>query len=1215
MITFTETTGILDRDDIRRKTRIWQFDAGTGRVTKTHWISDAEFKCENEEYDNSVPLTIQSFTNRYLDPSVGRCVTLNGPENYVLVKDGDWDKPLHDGDLIGMVPAVGVVGVDDIIYWTVVVIMAASMAYAIYMIATMKTGDGAAASTIYSLSSTTNSKRPGEIVERQYGHLARYPSYAANPYTIYENNQQWLYAIFCVGVGKFDNLKFYAENTDLSEYEDVTINVIQPYEFASAFDNNVFTSSEVSNLQLFATNQHLIEEVGWPSTNDGKWQGPFNANPIGTVTTKLMLDFEFPSGLHDSYASGDKIYRTVTWEVQYRSVTRATDGSITYGSYTSLSYSKRDWRLTPLRFTYSINVPSGAYQVRARRTSIQYDSEGRGATTLKWQALRAKLPNKLTFGNLTLVMLKAKAQDGLTDSAAKRFRVEGTAYSPIYNTSTHAWTDTPNRNPIWAACDMMRSSNGGNYPDSILALDHLATWAEWCDTNKVYFDYCFDNQSDIDTQLKVALRVMRASPIYTNGQLHVLRDEPVTIPIAMFTPSDIVDGSFKIQYKGHTADDYDGLRVEYADPEDEWNTNTVDCILAGSSGSNMKTTTMKGCTDRTRAYRLGMYEWSTEMENRAAISFTTTILGWQCEPGSMIYVNHPIFRQHDYGRIVSIEGTTIVLDHNVNLNNEFSNTLKIRSVKNGGVLGTYIASYKDASSGDYHTLTLDSAPDTSGMVFNDPQALPVFALGISVNWAKKCRVTKTQNKSDGTDIECFIDTDARFAYDASYPDTGIPSENPHSSLSSFSDGMDGPIAFAWDSHGQMYVSANNAGSVYKVNSDGTKSVFYSGIKGAWAMAFDANDNLFVSSWEIKLTQVNTNGVITYTAQEIGLIYKIATTGNGVLYASDVGKVYSILVDSDGTLYLSSNTKNCIFKVVYAGEGKVGTVTVVASGIYSPCCMIWSDDKSRIYLASSGSGENGKVSIISKDGSSISTLASGLGPVFGLAKNSAGNIYATRYDPGSNDSTGVWEISPDGTFSNYANIFGAHDISILDDILYVGSATEDQVYSINAKLNVKVIASGISEVHGVSFDPSGILWIAGHGSDSIYKLVLNVNPSAPTNILSVPYDPNQTGEPTDITISWNAVENFDTYSVQYSQDGETWTTVTASTTSTSIRIGSYLSGYFYARVAVVYNGNVWSWGESVATWMPSSTLGFIYVTSDNLIDTTSDGHKMVFQGES
>jgi len=448
---------------------------------------------------------------------------------------------------------------------------------------------------------------------------------------------------------------------------------------------------------------------------------------------------------------------------------------------------------------------------------------------------------------------------------------------------------------------MLRSSNGGNYPDSMLALDHLATWAAWCDTNHVYFDYCFDAQSDIDTQMKVALRVMRASPIYTNGQFHVLRDEQVTIPTEIFTDANIVAGSHKEQFKGVTTDDYDGLRVEYVDPDDDWGTNTVDCLKPGSTGSNLKTTTLKGCTDRTRAYRIGMYEWITETENRSANSFTSTKVGWQCEPGAMIYDASSAFRTNDAGRIIAIDGTTVTLDRNVNLNSEYNNIFLIRNCKTGGELGRYVATY--TTEDDYHTLTLESAPDATGMEFDDPQALPVFALGITTNFAKKCRVTKTQNKQDGTDIECFIDTDARFAYDAAYPDVDIPSVHP------------------------------------------------------------------------------------------------------------------------------------------------------------------------------------------------------------------------------------------------------------------------------------------------------------------------IIPGTPTNVTATPYDPESTGTPTDITIAWDAVEGFDTYTVQYSQDGESWTTLTGSTTATSALVGSYMSGYFYARVAVVYNGCVWSWGESAATWMPSSTLGFVYVTSDNFIDTTSDGYKMVFQGES
>ena len=922
MITFTETTGILNQDDIRRKTRIWQFDASSGKVKRTWWISDAEFKCDEEDYDNSIPLTINTFTNRYLDASVGRCAALNGTENFVLMANGGWDKSLHDGDMVGLVPAVGV-------WWTVAyyIVMAIMMAYCIYMIATMKTGDGSGSTTVYSLSSMTNQKRPGEIVERQYGYLKRQPSYAANPYTIYKNNVQWLYAIFCVGEGKFQfdaNDPYGFENTNYSAYSDVSITVVQPYGYADMFDNNIVTSSEVADgLELIPYNEgkEAGEDGAWEDTGyegpngytnfgspygaeDG-WYGWFSASDVGTACSKLMFDFSFPNGLGHTNKNGDGQSYTVSWQAQYRSMTKNEDGSITYGTPVTLSYSKKKATNTALRYTMEVTVPSGAYQVRARRTSQRnalHSANGqRTHETLQWTALRAKLPNKTSFGNRTIIMLKARAQNGLTDSASKRFYVKGTGYSPIYDTTTKAWTDTPNRNPVWAACDMLRSSNGGNYPDSMLALDHLATWAAWCDTNHVYFDYCFDAQSDIDTQMKVALRVMSASPIYTNGQFHVLRDEPVTIPTEIFTPANIVSGSLKIQYKGQTDDDYDGLRVEYADPDDDFNTNTVDCLRSGSTGSNLKTTTMKGCCDRTRAYRLGMREWITEIGNRAAISFTSTKIGWQCEPGAMIYLNHPMFRQHDDGRIIAIDGTTVTLDRNVKLNSEYNNTFLIRNCKTGGELGRYVATY--TTEGDYHTLTLDAAPDATGMEFYDPQALPTFALGIATNFAKKCRVTKTQNKQDGTDIECFIDTDARFAYDAAYPDVDIPSVQP------------------------------------------------------------------------------------------------------------------------------------------------------------------------------------------------------------------------------------------------------------------------------------------------------------------------VIPGTPTNVTATPYDPESTGTPTDITIAWDSVSGFDTYMVQYSQDGETWTTLTGSTTATSALVGSYMSGYFYARVAVVYNGCVWSWGTSAATWMPSSALEFVYVTSDNFIDTTSDGYKMVFQGES
>lgn len=1185
MITFTETTGILNKDDIRRKTRIWEFDAASGMVKRTWWISDSEFKSDEEDYDNSIPLTINIFTNRYLDSSIGRCAALNGADNFILMEDGGWDRPLHDDDFVMLVPAVGLFGIDYLIY-AVVIIMIAAMAYCLYITANIKTGDGAGSTTVYSLSSMTNKKRPGDVVERQYGYCKRYPSYAANPYTKYSNNVQWLYAIFCVGTGDFyfdENDPYGFGHTNYKAYSDLSISVIKPFGYAGEFDNNILTSSEVSDgLELIPYNEGLNagddgawEDAGYvgpngyrnfsqPYGDEDGWFGWFTANEPGTSASKIFLDFCFPNGLGHTNNDGDGEKYSVYWQAQYRSITKSDTGYITYGTPVTVFYSKRKSTNTQLRYTELIEVPNGAYQVRCRRTSkrdaLNSANGQRTRETLQWTALRAKLPNKTSFGNRTVIMVKARAQNGLTDSAAKRFYVKGTGYTHIYNTTTKAWTDTPNRNPVWASCDMLRSSNGGKYPDSILPLEHLASWAAWCDTNEVYFDYCFDDQSDIDTQMKIALRVMRASPIYTNGQFHVLRDEPITIPVEIFTSANIVAGSLKIQYKGRTTDDYDGLRVEYSDENDDWNTNTVDCLRSGSTGSNLKTTTLKGCTDRTQAYRIGMYEWITEIENRAAISFTSTKVGWQCEPGAMIYLNHPMFRQHDDGRIVAIDGTTVTLDRNVNLNSEYNNIFLIRNCKTGGELGRYVATY--TTEGDYHTLTLDSAPDATGMEFYDPQALPVFALGIATNFAKKCRVTKMQNKQDGTDIECFIDTDARFAYDSLYPDVDIPA------VQTVIPGTPANVTAT-----PVIATSEEIASGFSVPSCGCS---YMTSEGELIYVTNYSDN--------SISRSNSDG--TYS-----------------IFASGVNTPMWICVGDGGNLYVTSFNTKSLIKITSSGV----VTTLCTFDDYPYCCVFYASGQIFITFPLTGT-----IKRFTLETGTLDTFASGMGDISGLvytrigllgSSPESGNIYII--DPTTGNFSILWQnihvgdicpsYIPEGSNNTYHYLYGIKT-DLLDDETWVSTIYD--IYVSDGVAGFKILYTVPKLLTGP--------FLYDNATGKLAACVPYEN-----TLISIP----TSSTPSDITISWDAVSGFDTYIVQYSQDDETWTTLTGSTTATSALVGSYMSGYFYARVAVVYNGCVWSWGTSAATWMPSSTSEFVYVTSDNFVDTTSDGYKMVFQGES
>ena len=90
----------------------------------------------------------------------------------------------------------------------------------------------------------------------------------------------------------------------------------------------------------------------------------------------------------------------------------------------------------------------------------------------------------------------ARASANLNDQSERKFNVVATRKLPVYQGGS--WTAVQaTRNPIWALCDVMRSSYGAYLPDNYLDLDSLSTMAGELETDQKWFDWTFDSKSTI----------------------------------------------------------------------------------------------------------------------------------------------------------------------------------------------------------------------------------------------------------------------------------------------------------------------------------------------------------------------------------------------------------------------------------------------------------------------------------------------------------------------------------------------------------------------------------------------------------------------------------------------------------------------------------------------------------------------------------------------
>jgi len=209
---------------------------------------------------------------------------------------------------------------------------------------------------------------------------------------------------------------------------------------------------------------------------------------------------------------------------------------------------------------------------------------------------------------------------------------------------------------------------------------------------------------------------------------------------------------------------------------------------------------------------------------------------------------------------------------------------------------------------------------------------------------------------------------------------------------------------------------------------GKKCFVITGLLGCIASAMAQtypNDVIYVAEEQkLRVSMVESNGVIDPFANGVGLIYGLASDQNGGLYAAGTGdntirKVGSdgvvtsfvsldspscMTLDTDGFLYVANDAYGLIYQVSPSGQ-----ITTYASGFAWPEGLVFGTD-GNLYAANLG---NGFVDQVAPDGG-VTGFASGFGCPWGLARDNEGNLYVAE----SCGNT-IGKISPTGAVSTFA----------------------------------------------------------------------------------------------------------------------------------------------------------------------------------------------------
>ena len=606
-------------------------------------------------------------------------------------------------------------------------------------------------SPTYSLTAQGNQARLTQPIPVVYGRHRVYPDLAATPWAEYDGNEQYLHQLHCIGQGEHEVEQIRIEDTPIASFEEIETELVAPGGAVTLFETDVVTAPEIAGQELIGVNDREAGEDGWV--------GPFTANPAGTRATGIGIDVVMPRGLYYAADDGSLAARTVEWNVEAGAVD--DDGAATGGWIAVASESVTAAENTPQRRSYRYTVASGRYEVRVRRTNDK-SGDARAGHVVHWGGLKAYLDDPPAFGGVTLLAVRMRATDNLSQRSARMINCIVTRKLPVWDPDT-GWSEPrATRSLTSAFADAARARYGAGLDDARIDLEALHTLDAVWQARGDRFDAVFDQSLTVWEALTRIARCGRALPFLQGGVLRIARDAPRTLPVALFGPRNIVKGSFRVQYVMPGEDTADAVTVTYFS-ERTWTPDEIVASLpnsAAEAADKPATVDLFGCTGPEQAMREGLYMAAANRYRRRIVTFRTELEGLIPTYGDLIAITHDLPRWGQGGEVTAADGRRLTLSEPLEWEAGDDTTeppvhyLALRR-RDGGLSGPWPV----APGADARTVLLDEDLDLEPYIGADEERTH-FAFGAGEAWGLRARVMAVRPRGEQVEITA-VGEDAR----------------------------------------------------------------------------------------------------------------------------------------------------------------------------------------------------------------------------------------------------------------------------------------------------------------------------------------------------------------------------------------------------------------------------------------------------------------------
>lgn len=338
-------------------------------------------------------------------------------------------------------------------------------------------------------------------------------------------------------------------------------------------------------------------------------------------------------------------------------------------------------------------LPEKPFQIRVIRNTPDSQSDSLLQNDTLWSSYTEIYDTKFSYPNTAIIGLKFDSEQfssvprrnylirGLIIQVPDNYNPETREYSGFWSGNfKQAWTD----NPAWILYNLITNERYGlGERLGKFGVDKfmLYTVAQYCDQlvddgfggrEPRFACGChITEQRPARDVIDDLCSVFRGMGIWTGTQYSVVIDRP-SDTVAVYSNSNVVDGQFAYTSaplkQRHTA-----AYVRYIDPNNNWETATeyvADDELIKRFGLNVAQVDAFGCTSRGQAHRVGKWLIQTEKLETQTVTFSVGREGIRHLPGDIIGI-----ADNDYtgttigGRVISVDGSTITLDRDIEIKN------------------------------------------------------------------------------------------------------------------------------------------------------------------------------------------------------------------------------------------------------------------------------------------------------------------------------------------------------------------------------------------------------------------------------------------------------------------------------------------------------------------------------------------------------------------